>query len=330
MSSTRAAGLAGILAFVLLQGTAPAQDSAGPSTNATRSGTPASAPRPQPAQPEAFASPEDGFAAMAAAARAHDERRLLAILGEEARRLIRSGDPVADRAARDRFAAAYAEKAEILRPDAASAVLQVGHDSWPLPIPMGWHDGVWRFDVRRGVQEMVDRRIGRNELDTIEVLHAIVDAQKEYARTAGRQGTFQSYARRFFSTPGRHDGLYWPTAAGQPESPLGPLVAAASGGGYGHGADDKPRPFHGYFFRVLEAQGPDAPGGAMDYVVNGRMIGGFGVLAYPAEYGASGIQTFLVSHSGIVYQANLGTATAHIARKITAFDPGPGWQPAEE
>src|SRR5689334_2792388 len=224
---------------------------------------------------------------MAAAARAHDERRLLSILGEEARRLIRSGDPVEDRAARERFAEAYAKKAEILRPDANTAVLQVGDDGWPLPIPMVRRDAKWRFDARRGVQEMVDRRVGRNELDTIEVLRAIVDAQDEYARTAGRQGAFQSYARRFFSTPGQHDGLCWPTAEGEPESPLGPLAAAASGGGYGtsRAADDKPRPFHGYLFRILEAQGPDAPGGAMNYVVNGRMIGGFGVIAYPAEYG---------------------------------------------
>ena len=186
----------------------------------------------EPVPPQAFRSPEDGFAAMADAARAHDERRLLRILGEAARRLIRSGDPVADRAARERFAAAYAEKAEILWPAPYLAVLQVGNDGWPLPIPMVRHDDRWRFDARQGAQELADRRIGRNELDTVEVLHAIVDAQDEYARTAGRQGAFQSYARRFFSTPGTRNGLYWPAAEGEPESPLGPLVAAASAGGY--------------------------------------------------------------------------------------------------
>jgi Protein of unknown function (DUF2950) len=265
---------------------------------------------------------------MVAAARAHDERRLLRVLGEEARRLIRSGDPVADRAARDRFAAAYAAKAEVLRPKADTAVLQVGDDEWLLPIPMVRRDGMWRFDARQGVQEMINRRIGRNELDTIEVLRAIVAAQDEYARTAGRQGAFSSYARRFFSTPGTHDGLYWSGAAGEPESPLGPLVAAASTGGYSRvrAQDDRPRPFHGYLFRILEAQGPSAPGGAMDYVVGGRMIGGFGVIAVPAEYGVSGVQTFLVSHAGAVYQRNLGPDTARIARRITAFDPEPGWE----
>ena len=185
--------------------------------------------------------------------------------------------------------------------------------------------------VSHGAQELVDRRIGRNELDTIEVLRAIVDAQDEYARTAGRQGAFRAYARRFFSAPGTRDGLYWPAAEGEPESPLGPLLAAASAGGYARsrGPDGAPRPFHGYLFRILEAQGPAASGGAMSYVVDGRMIGGFGVIAVPAEYGVSGIQTFLASHAGTVYQRNLGPDTARIARGITAFDPGPGWERVE-
>jgi hypothetical protein len=317
------------LAFALHLTAAPAQDLTAPTTDAGRSEAPEAAPRPQPAPPQAFRSPEEGFAAMAAAARAHDERRLLRILGEEARRLIRSGDPAEDRATRDRFASAYAEKAEILRPNADTAVLQVGGDGWPLPIPMIRRSGMWRFDARRGVQELVDRRIGRNELDTIEVLRAIVAAQEEYAQTAGRSGAFSTYARRFFSTPGTHNGLYWPAQAAEPESPLGPLIAAASTGGYGKG-DGGVRPFHGYLFRILEAQGPAALGGAMDYVVHGRMFGGFGVIAVPAEYGVSGIQTFLVSHAGTVYQRNLGPNTARIARGITAFDPAPGWQQVPE
>jgi hypothetical protein len=268
---------------------------------------------------------------MADAARAHDERRLLRVLGGEARRLIRSGDPVADHAARERFAAAYAERAEILRPAPYLAVLQVGADGWPLPIPMFLHGHRWRFDARQGAQELVNRRIGRNELDTIEAVRAIVDAQDEYARTAGRQGALRGYARRFFATPGTRDGLYWPAAEGEPESPLGPLIAAASTGGYGRvrATNDTPRPFHGYFFRILEAQGPAAPGGAMDYVVDGRMIGGFGVIAFPAEYGVSGVQTFLASHAGVVYQRNLGRDTGRIARGITAFDPKPSWERVE-
>jgi hypothetical protein len=334
VSAVRIMTLAAGVAFAVCPGPAPAQQSPAPppaaaAAEAGRSETSHPAPRPQPVRPQAFPSPEDGFAAMAAAARGHDERRLLHVLGEEARRLIRSGDPVADRAAWERFAAAYAEKAEILRPTPDRAVLQVGSDGWALPIPMVRRGGAWRFDARQGVQELVDRRIGRNELDTIEVLRAIVAAQDEYARSAGRRGVFSSYARRFFSTPGTHNGLYWPARAGEPESPLGPLVAAASSGGYGRG-DGRPNPFHGYFFRILEAQGPAAPGGAMDYVVGGQLIGGFGVIAVPAQYGVSGIQTFLVSHAGVVYQRNLGPETTRIARGIRTFDPGPGWQKVDE
>jgi Protein of unknown function (DUF2950) len=214
-----------------------------------------------------------------------------------------------------------------------AAVLQVGEDGWPLPIPMrrGGPEGRWRFDVRAARQELLARRIGRNELAAIETLRAIVDAQRDYALTAGRQGPFRAYARRFFSSPGARDGLYWPTGEGEPESPLGPLVAAASDGGYGgRGTTDQPQPFHGYLFRILERQGPAAPGGAMAYVVDGRMIGGFAVLAWPASYGNSGVMTFVVSHQGVVYERDLGAGTARLAREITAFDPGPGWRPVAE
>lgn len=295
-------------------------------------GAPAPGPaRPAPSEPRpgiAFPTPEFGFAAMAKAARAHDERQMLRILGEAARPLVHSGDPAADRAGFDRFADAYDEKAEIFYPAPDRAVLQIGKDDWPLPIPMIRRGGTWHFDPSDGVQEMVNRRIGRNELDTIQVLLAIVDAQDEYARTTGRQGGFQIYARRLFSTPGTHDGLYWATEPGESPSPLGPLAAAASG--VVRGADDKPTPYHGYIFRLLERQGPNAPGGEMDYVVGGRLIGGFGVIATPAQYGVTGIQTFLVSHSGVVYERNLGPGTSRIAPGITAYDPGPGWQKIED
>jgi hypothetical protein len=306
-----------------------AQGSPSPAPNPTEREAPQAAPRPVP--PQAFRTPEEGFAALANAIRMHDERRLLRVLGGEARRLVHSGDPADDRAARNRFTSAYAERAEILRPSARLATLDIGDDRWPFPIPLvrpAGNAGSWRFDTRKGAQELVDRRIGRNELDTIEVLRAIVAAQAEYARSVGRQGGFSAYARRIFSTPGTHDGLYWPTSEGQPESPLGPLAAAASAGGYGglSAPGSSPRPFHGYLFRLLEAQGPAAAGGAMDYTVDGRMIGGFGVLAIPAEYGVSGIQTFMTSHAGTIYQRNLGTATSRIARGIQSFNPESGWE----
>jgi hypothetical protein len=286
---------------------------------------PAAQAAPRPVPPQAFRTPEDGFAALVAALRANSDRQAVRVLGSAGLRLVRSGDAVADRTAREGFLRAYDTRAEILRPAPDRAVLQVGADGWPLPVPLVQRGGLWRFDAVAGGQEIVDRRIGRNELDTIETLRALVDAQDDYAATAGRQGALRAYARRFFSAPGQRDGLYWPTAEGEAPSPLGPLAAAASAGGYALGRTDTPTPFHGYLFRMLESQGPAAPGGAVDYVVNGRMIGGWAAIAAPARYGVSGIMTFLVSHHGAVYQQDLGPDTARRAAAITAFDPGPGW-----
>jgi hypothetical protein len=281
-------------------------------------------------QPQRFRSPEEGFAALAEAVRSHDQRRMLRVLGEAGRRLIRSGDPVADRAAGERFTQLYAARHRIERPSPDRAVLLVGEEAWPLPIPMRLAGGAWRFDARAGAQELVDRRIGRNELEVIETLRAIADAQAEYAAGPGREGGLRAYAQRFFSTPGRRDGLYWSSEAGEAESPLGPLLATASAGGYGRGRGDAPRPYHGYYFRILTRQGASAPGGAMDWVVNGRMIGGFAVLAWPAEYGSTGWKSFMVSHAGTVLEADLGPDTARRAAAIQAFDPGPDWSPVAE
>jgi hypothetical protein len=287
----------------------------------------ATAPR-APRPPKGFASPEAGFAALADAARAHDARRLRRILGDAGLPLIRSGEPQADRAAQSRFAEAYAARAEILRPMPDRADLVIGSDGFPFPIPMLRRGDTWRFDAAQGRQALIDRRIGHNELAAVAVLRAILAAQQDYAAGAGRQGGMRAYARRLFSSPGQRDGLWWPTAEGEGPSPLGPLVAAASAGGYARrGAGDAPQPYHGYLFRLLEAQGPAAPGGAMDYLVNGRLIGGFAVIATPARWGESGIQTFLVSHDGKVFQRNLGPETARIAAGIRVYDPGPGWQP---
>ncbi|MGE0226414.1 MAG: DUF2950 domain-containing protein [Acetobacteraceae bacterium] len=281
---------------------------------------------PQSVPPRAFSSPEQGFAALIAALRANDERALRDILGTAADRLVRSGDRVADRITRGQVVAAFDARSVILRPSPGRAVLQLGTDDWPMPLPMIEHGDAWRFDSAAATQEIVDRRIGRNELDTIQTLRAIADAQAEYARTAGRHGALRAYAQRFFSTPGRQDGLYWPAAEGQPESPLGPLAAAASAGGYGQTRrDERPEPFHGYTYRILTRQGPAAPGGAMDYVVNGLMIGGFAIIATPAQYGSSGIQTFMISHDGVVWEQDLGPDTAREAAAIASFDPINGW-----
>jgi hypothetical protein len=277
-------------------------------------------------QPRAFQSPEEGFAALLEAIRADDERALLRIVGSAGRRLVRSGDPVADRAARASVAAAYATKNEIQRPAPNRATLQLGADGWPLPIPVVRRGGAWRFDAAAGAQEVSNRRIGRNELDAIETLRVMADAQRDYARTAGRSGALSAYARRFFSTPGQRDGLYWPAVAGEAASPLGPLAAAASAGGYSRQqTGDTPRPYHGYVYRILDRQGPAASGGAMDYVVDGRMIGGFAIIASPAQYGSTGIKTFMINHEGGVFEQDLGPDTVREAGAITSFNPGAGW-----
>jgi hypothetical protein len=310
---TLAAGLAALVATgALAQAPAPAAP-------------PAAQAAPRPVPPQAFRTPEDAAAALAAALRSGNDRQVVRVLGSAGLRLVRSGDAVADRNARDRFLREYDAKAEILRPAPDRAVLQVGADGWPLPVPMVQRGGSWRFDTAAASQEIIDRRIGRNELDTIETLRALVDAQDDFAATAGRHGALRAYARRFFSTPGQRDGLYWPTAEGEAPSPLGPLFAAASAGGYALGRGGAPTPFHGYVYRMLDRQGAAAPGGAVDFTVDGRMIGGWAAIATPARYGISGIKTFLVSHHGTVWEQDLGPDTAREAAAITAFDPGPGW-----
>ncbi|WP_202397177.1 DUF2950 domain-containing protein [Teichococcus coralli] len=302
-----------------------------PATASEPTAEPARPAAPRPIPPRAFRSPQEGFTALITAMRAHDERALLGILGTAGARLIRSGDRVADRAARDQVITAYDARNEILQPGPDEAVLQVGTDDWEMPLPMVRRGNTWRFDSAAATQEIVDRRIGNNELDTIETLRAMADAQQDYARTAGRQGGLRAYARRFFSTPGHRDGLYWPAAEGEPESPLGPLAAAASAGGYDRAQrGERPEPYQGYVYRILERQGPAAPGGAMDYVVNGRMMGGFAIIAAPARYGSTGIKTFMISHDGVVWEQDLGPATEREAAAIKAFNPDKDWQRVSE
>jgi len=197
-----------------------------------------------------------------------------------------------------------------------------------MPIPLVRTAAGWHFDTAAGAQEILDRRIGRDELAVIEVCRAYVHAQLDYAALTAGDRSEPRYAEHFMSRPGRHDGLYWPVSSGEPQSPLGPLVAQARASGYApRGRHDSPRPYYGYYFRILTAQGPHAPGGAKSYVVNGRMTGGFALLAYPARYGISGIMTFIVSRSGIVFQSNLGPRTGQLAPTIEQYDPGPGWVP---
>jgi len=272
---------------------------------------------------EQFKSPDDAVNALVSAAKAEDESAILAVLGPDGRDIVSSGDAVADRATRENFIADY-DKKHTLTPDGeAKTILVVGDNDWPFPIPIVSKDGTWQFDTKAGLEEIVRRRIGRNELAAIQVSLAYVQAQNEYAsRDPGGLGP-HTYAQRLVSSPGKKDGLYWPTAEGDEPSPFGDLVAQASAEGYKVG--QTPIPYHGYFYRVLKRQGASAPGGAFDYVVKGKMIGGFALVAYPADYGNSGIMTFMVNYDGTVLQKDLGADTAEVARKIEAFAPDQTW-----
>ena len=281
-------------------------------------------------QQRTFASPGEAVQALVEAAKAGDMEALAAILGPEGRDLISSGDAVADKQDRVRFVRSYEELNTLERPTETKAVLVIGQDQWPLPIPVVKEGQTWRFDTAAGKEEILSRRIGRNELDTIQVCLAYVDAQREYARVPREGDGLLAYAMKFRSDEGKKDGLYWPTKEGEALSPLGVLVANAKAEGYSRKTSgDKPSPYHCYLYRILTAQGPDAKGGAYDYVVNGKMIGGFALVAYPAQYGVSGVTTFIVNHEGVVYQKNLGRDTETIARTRETYNPDSTWKKAE-
>ncbi len=268
--------------------------------------------------------------ALVDAVRAEDANRLLAVIGPKSKSWLFSGDKVADKAAWKKFLAAYDVKNSITKEGDARAVLGVGDDNWTFPAPLVRKADKWAFDADAGREEIINRRVGRNELDTMQTLLAIVDAQREYSFADANGDGLADYAIRFASTPGKKDGLYWPTKNGEPPSPLGPLVAKAVREGYSSKARaGKPQPYHGYIYRMLTAQGKDAPGGAYSYLVHGKMFGGFAVLAYPASYGASGVKSFMVNHDGVVYEGDLGPTTAAQAAKIKLFNPGPGWTRAD-
>lgn len=283
---------------------------------------PASAPEPQ----RNFASAEEAVSAFVAALRNHREADLRSILGPEADRVIDSGDRYADRELHQRFVALYDEKHTIDEKSPGRAELDVGPNDWPMPIPLVENNGRWTFDTKAGAQTVIDRRIGRNELSAIRTLLACVDAQHDYFDLAKQATGTGVYATRLLSTPGQHDGLYWPVAEGETESPLGPLIDAAQDAGYpGELVRGKPIPYEGYHFRILKAQGQNGDGGAKTYIQSGRMTGGFALIAWPAVFGSSGIMTFMVGPDGDVYQKDLGPETARVAAQIMTFDPDLTW-----
>jgi hypothetical protein len=274
---------------------------------------------------QSFKSPDDAAAALAAAAKSGVTKDILKVLGPEAAEIVDSGDSVEDADTRQRFVDAYEAKHSISMQANKKAILMLGKDDFPFPIPLFQAKTGWEFDTAAGRVEILYRRIGRNELEAIQTALAYVDAQNEYADKDRGAGP-GVYAQRIVSGPGKKDGLYWPTDGEQ--SPLGELAAQASAEGYKVGGGE-PQPYHGYYYRILTRQGPNAPGGEMDYVINGKMIGGFALVAYPAEYGNSGVMTFVVNHAGTVYQKDLGERTEAIAKRMTRFDPDQTWKKVE-
>ena len=284
-------------------------------------------------KPRTFPTPEEAASALAAACKSADSKAIFEVLGSSAKPIITSGDPVADRETREHFVEKYEESNSLAKTGDATAVLQIGKDNWPFPIPLVKTDGGWRFDVDAGKEEILNRRIGRNEHDAIEVCLAYVDAQREYYLRNPDGDKLLHYAQKGASTAGKRDGLYWETKEGEEPSPFGPLFADAQTRGYApaqKGASGKRQPYYGYYYRLLTAQGPDASGGAYDYVVQGKMIGGFGLVAYPAKYGNSGVMTFIVNHDGVVFQKDLGPKTAATAQAMKAFNPDASWTRVED
>lgn len=272
-----------------------------------------------------FASADEAVKAAVAAAKSNDDKELLAIFGANAKDLISSGDTVADKQRRAQFLAAYDERNR-LATEGENTILVVGKNDWPFPIPLTKKGDRWTFDTEKGREEILNRRIGENELYTIQTLLAVVDAQREYAMKDRDKNGLLEYAGQFVSEPGKKNGLYWEGKAGEPQSPLGPIMARAKSQGYGATpTGGTPPPFHGYSYRILKAQGTDAPGGAYSYVVKGKMIGGFAVVAYPAQYGNSGVMSFIVNHDGKVFQKDLGKSTATVAAAMKEYNPDKTW-----
>jgi len=270
-----------------------------------------------------FQTPAAAVEALVAAARSGDRKTVVSILGPGSQELVSSGDEVEDDSVKKEFLANYDAGHRILSEAGKPATLVMGPDDWPFPIPIAQRDGQWTFDVAAGREEILARRIGRNELATLKAMLAYWDAQNEYADLNKDKNGMAVYAQRIVSTAGKKDGLYWPTSGNEKPSPLGEAVADASQRGYRPGAGE---PFNGYRFKILTGQGPTAPGGAVDYIVRGNMIGGFGLVAYPAEYGNSGIMTFIINNDGDIYEKDFGEGTARNASRITSFNPDHTWR----
>jgi hypothetical protein len=313
--------LAILLTTVLAQ--APA---AAPAKTDAKS-TPAKATAMKPAG-KTFDSPKAAADALLEATSTDDVSAMKAIFGPDGERIASSGDPTADKNDRVRFTELAKKKMEVVvdpkKPHRATVT--IGEDNWPFPVPLVENGGKWQFASKDGLREILFRRVGRNELNVIQICQGYVEAQKEYALVQHDASGVNEYAQKILSSPGKQDGLAWYDSNGKPAGPIGDEVAKALEEGY----KSKTEPFHGYFFKVLKSQGPAAPKGKLDYVIQGNMIGGFALVAWPAEYRASGVKTFIVSHDGIVYEKDLGPETAKVAAAMKAYNPDKTWKKSPE
>jgi len=271
-----------------------------------------------------FSSPEAASNALVTAVQSNDESAMLDILGPDGKQIVSSGDETEDAHSRANFVQRYQEMHRLVKEPDGTTTLYIGAKNWPTPIPLVNQGDSWYFDTEAGKKEILYRRIGRNEISTIRVCQELVAAEKEYYSTQ-----HDEYAQKIFSDEGQHNGLYWKAADGEPQSPIGPLVASAVAEGYAQRQDGAPTPYRGYYYRILTRQGKHNPGGAKSYIVNSKMTEGFAFVAYPAEYGSSGVMTFIVDEDGMVYQKDLGKKTDALARAMKEYNPDSSWQRAE-
>jgi hypothetical protein len=284
---------------------------------------PARSTAQQPGQ-KTFSSAEEASNALVAAAQNNDEKAMLDILGPEGKQIVSSGDDTEDANGRANFVQRYQEMHRLVKEPDGTTVLYIGAHNWPTPIPLVNKGSSWYFDTEAGKKEILYRRIGRNEMSAIRVCQELVAAQKEYL------AEHKEYAQKIFSDEGQHNGLYWKAAAGEPQSPIGPLVASAVAKGYGKSLEGPPAPYRGYYYHILTRQGKNASGGPKSYLANGRMTEGFAFVAYPAEYRSSGVMTFIVNENGAVFEKDLGKKTDLLAKDMREYNPGSGWQGAEK
>lgn len=329
-------GLGGVIACAALtisvglvagaaQGQAAAQQSSAGAGPAMMRKTSAKPPVAHQTFPSAMAASQ----ALVDALQSGDQQALIKVLGPGAKEIIMSGDETQDKNSRTDFVTKYQEMHRLVTEPDGTTTLYIGAENWPTPIPLMHAAGGWYFDTAAGKKEILYRRIGSNELNAIQVCRELVDAEKEYNAKSHDGDSANQYAQKFFSDPDKHNGLYWTAASADEQSPIGPLVASAEAEGYSHDANHQAQPFMGYYFRVLKAQGANAPGGARSYVVDGKMTRGFAFVVYPAEYRSSGVMTFIVNQDGIVYEKDLGVKTAEIAKALTAYNRDATWRKAD-